>query len=349
MIRVEVNGTGYNLYKQVDISGSLDDFSKEAQLIVSEAVDLNSVIKINDKVSIYLDDIKLITGYAEKVNDSESDTSHDLNFKLRTLAADIIDSSCPDDLKNVDGVTVYKDLVSKAVTGLGLNITITDNIVATFNDEVKAAETGKNCFEFLQEYARKVQVFLNTDGDGNIIIRRPGGVLKTHLVEGINILESSINLDYSQRFGTYKVYSNANVTEQKKTTNFNVVGEATDSLVRDTRLFEKISDKPMNADECAFAAIEEANIRRIRSFQYTAKVAGFSANGELWEEGKIVNVTDTKKGVKGIFVIKDVRYNFSEAGEYTTLTMTEPDAYTLEADLSTYNANTVVLADVYQE
>lgn len=347
MIRVEVNNQGYDRFKQIDISRSIDDFSSQCRFVITEQADMSSIIKINDKVSVYLDGIKVITGYAEKITDSESNSSHDINIELRSLCADIIDSTAPDTIKNVKGVVSYKDLVQKAVDGLGLQLSITDEVGAKFNDEAKSASVGQNCFEFLQEYARKVQVFLNSDGDGNIIIRRPGGVLKTFLVEGVNIEDSTINLDYTNRYGKYKVYSNSNVTAKGNTDNFNVVGEATDSNIRATRVFEKIASKPMSSEECGYAAIEEANIRRIRAFQYSVKVAGFSANGELWEEGKIANVTDLAKGVKGVFVIKDVTYNYSEGGEYTTMTLTEPDAYTLNADLSAILKPTVELASVY--
>jgi len=347
--KVEVNGNSYTEFKQIDISDSLDDFARTARLIITEPANNSSIIKINDKVSIYLDDIKVITGYVEKISDSESDNSHDINIELRSLTADLIDSCCPDDLKFLEGVATYKDLVQKAIDALGLDITITDEVNISFSDEIKSAELGQTCFDFLNEYARKAQVFLNSDGDGNVLIRRPGGNLTTWLVEGNNILESRIELDYSQRFNSYTVYSNSNVTAEGNTDNLNVSGNAVDSIINSTRIFEKRAEKPMTADECANAAIEEANIRRIRGFKYSCKVSGFSGNDELWEIGKLVNIRDDKKGVNGAYVIKDINYTVTSGGDYTSMTMTLPDAYKLTAELPGSDAAAIDQATVYNE
>lgn len=341
MIRVEVNGEGFTRFKQIDITDSLDDFSVSAGLIVTEPYNNEEFLKVGDKISILLDGIKIITGYAEKLTDAESNGSHDISYSVRSLVADIIDSSAPDALKFLEGVSTFKDLVQKAIDGLGLEIDVIDNVNVGFSGEIKAAAVGQNCLAFLQEYARKAQVFLNTDGLGNVFIRQPGGDLKTHIVTGVNILDSSINLDDSKRFNKYIVYSNSNVSAEGNTDNLNVSGEAIDSSIRSTRLFEKIAEKPMTAKECANAAIEEANIRRIRAFQYSVKVAGFSANDELWQPGKLGNINDYKKGVKGKYVIKSCAYNYSDGGEFTTMTCTLPDAYKLEAELSVSDSKTI--------
>lgn len=349
MTIVEVNGQQFTRVKQVDVSNSLDDFSGTARIIVTEPTDDDSVIKIGDKASIIFDNIKVITGYVESISDSETNDSHDVDINIRSAVSDLIDSTIPDNLKFVEGVSTFKDLVQKAIDGLGLKISIVDNVNITFTDDIKSGEVGQKCFDFLQEYARKAQVFLNTDGLGNVYIRRPGGDLTTHLVEGVNILESSISLDYSERYNKYVVYSNSNVTAEGNTDNLNVKGEATDSSIRTTRVFEKIAEKPMSADECANAAIEEANIRRIRSFNYTCKVAGFSGNGELWQEGKLANTYNPKKGVVGKYVIRSINYNMSDAGEFTTMNLTEPDAYKLQAELSASDKQTITEATPYVE
>ena len=98
----------------------------------------------------------------------------------------------------------------------------------------------------------------------------------------------------------------------------------------------------MTSAECKKAAEEEANIRKIRGFQYSCEVSGFSANGELWEDGLLVGVKDLKKGVQGDFLIKDIHYSYSGQGERTTLVLTYPDAYGALAKNNTY---TVVKGD----
>lgn len=339
-VRVEVNNQPYVLFKQLDIRTSLDTFCKEARIITTESTNDDSFLKINDLVKIYIDNILKVTGYAEVITDAETNESHDLSYSIRDSVADIIDSSVPDNVKSLKNVTSFKQLCQLAISGLGLNIQVIDEIGGVFGDIIKAAEIGKNCNEFLQEYARKLQVFLNSDGSGNILIRRPSGLLTTKLLSvkggfNNNILDSSVTIDYRKRFYKYVVRSGDNV------------GIAFDNNVRTSRYFEKVAESTMTADECANAAKEEANIRRIRSFAYNCKIAGYSANGELFEDGKLVEVMDPSKGVVGQYVIKDCNYVWSDGGELTTMNLTDPDAYTVEANLSPAAARTTTTGTPY--
>jgi len=352
MVSVNVNGSSYTDFKQVDYSRSIDELCGQVRLIITEPANNDSIIKINDKIELYFDDILTFTGYAEKIKDMESNDSHDIGIDCRDLTCDLIDSTCPDDVKTVTDNTTYSNLVSSCIDGLGLGISVIDNVNATIEGDIKAAEIGEKCFEFLNRYARQAQIFLNTDSSGNVIIRQPGGTLITYLLsdEGNinnNILDSEINLDYTNRYNTYIVRSNNNLASDLNTDNLNVAGSAKDTAIRETRIYEKIADVHMTEDECINAAIEEANIRRIRSFNYSCKVAGFSANGELWDIAKLVNVYDVKKGVVGLFVINSISCNYSANGEFTTLNLTLPDAYKLQAELTAAESQTVEQASTY--
>jgi prophage tail gpP-like protein len=351
-VEIRVNGKTYNLFKQVDLTTSLDNFSGEARLITTEAVNDISIIKPGDLVEIYLDGIQKLTGYAEKVSDSESNASHHISYRARDKVLDIIDSSVPDNAKTLKGITTLKQLCYLVISGLGMDISVIDRVGGSFTDDLKAGDIGQGAGDFLQEYARKVQSFLNTDGKGNVLIRRPEGQLQTMLLQlkdGLNnnILDSNIDIDVSKRFYKYVVRSNSNLSAKKKTDNLSNVGVAFDNDIRKTRVFEKVAESPMTAEECKNAAAEEANIRRIRSFNYRCKVVGYSANGELWEDGKFVTVKDDKKGMDGVFVIKDCAYSYSNAGEFTIMNLTLSDAYTAEAELSPVAQRTSKNATTY--
>jgi prophage tail gpP-like protein len=351
-IEVRVNGKTYDLFKQVDISTSLDNFSNEARIITSEPVNDSSFITINDLIEIYLDGIQKITGYAEKITDGESNTTHDISYTVRDAVMDIIDSTVPDNVKSLKNVKTFKQLCELVVVGLGLKIKIVDDVGANLVGEIKAASVGQNANDFLQGYARSAQVFLNTDGAGNILIRRPSGTLQTILLAQVggnnnNIIDSNINIDYSKRFNKYIVRSNPSVAASKKTDDLNQTGVAIDSIIRSTRRFEKIAETPMTAEQCKQAAAEMANTARLRSFNYTCKVVGYSANGELWEDGRFVKVQDDKKGMKGTFVIRSCSYSNSGAGEFTTLNLTYNDAYTNEPELTPVNERISKNASTY--
>jgi prophage tail gpP-like protein len=352
-VSVRVNGATYNLFKQVDITTSLDEMLRECRIIVTEQVNNSSFINEGDLIEVFLDGVKAFTGYTDSVSENESNDSHDISYRARSKAMDIVDSSVPDKVKFVKKVQKYEDLWSLCINGLGIvDISVDDQIGATFTADDKGAEVGETCGEFLQKYARKVQVFPVSTGSGNIVMRKPEGKLKTKLLNIVdgknnNILGSTYNNDISERYNKYIVRSNGNLTSaiannKKVKKNVNAKGEYTDNDIRESRVFEKIAESPMTVSECEKAAKEEANIRKIRGFSYTCEVAGFSGNGELWEDGLLVSVKDEKKGVVGDYLIKDVHYSYSGEGEKTALNLTYPDAYGALAADNTY---TVVRGD----
>lgn len=346
MIKVRVNGKTYTAFTQLDITRSMDELSGEARIMVTEQPDAQSFIVVQDLIDIYLDGIQVTSGYAEKISDSESSDSHSISFRIRDKVADLIDNSVPSDLKSkaIEKIKKYSELCQLVIDGLGLNndVKVIDNIGATINSkDIKAAEIGATAYNYLKEYARKVQVFLNTDGKGNLLLRNKYTKLKTILanVPGFdrnNIESSNIDLDYSNRYHTYVIRSNDSLASKgKKSRNLNNYGTAIDSEIRSTRYFEKVAESPMTEEECKRAASEEANIRRIRSFNYSCVVAGFSANSELWSPGNLVTIKDIKKGVVGEFLIRKVSWSFSAAGDITKMDITYPDAYQAVAIPST--------------
>ncbi len=347
---VRVNGNTFNLFTQWDVSDSLDDFSRGCRFTTTEPVNGDSFVKIGDLVEVYADTVKIVTGYVEKISEAETNNSHTVSYNLRSKTADIIDSSVPDNVKSIRNVSTFRNLCNQVISGLGLDIQVVDNVGARFNDKLKAGEIGQSAADFLQEYARKVQVFLNSDGDGNILLRQPAGTLQTILLEGrpnANIIEAKVDLDYSKRYNKYIVRSTGTLAGRRRNAPLTAVGRAFDNEIRSTRTFEKIAESPMSSAECQKAAAEEANIRRTRSFRYTAKIAGYSANGELWEVGKFVKVVDETRGVQGTYVIKDIQYAYSEAGEFTTMVLTYSDAYTATDNPTELTTRTSTNAEPY--
>ena len=343
MVKVEINGKTFDLFKQVDVSISLDNFAREGQIIVTEPPDDTYSLKLNDEIKIYFDEILVLTGYLEDMSDSEDNSNHDITYNLRDKVCDLIDSSIPEKLYTVKGVKKLKELIERAISGLGLDIKVIDDRNVDLDNSDKAGEIGQLCGTFLMEYARANQSILNSDADGNVWIRKTGtdaNKLKTYLIEEVNgkynnILSSALSVSNKDRYHKYIVRSNQNTNTKAKDGKWSyssVKGEITDDEVRKSRIFEKISEKPMTADQCKEAAKEEANLRRIRGFNYSCSVVGFSANNELWFPGFITKLVDQKKGLSGDFLIKDVQFTYSGEGEMTSMTLTYPDAYKVKVE-----------------
>lgn len=355
MVEVRVNGNTYTLFKQINLSRSEDDFVGELRIVVTEAQNDISTLKTNDLVELFLDEKQVLTGYIEIANDNENKSTHDVSFRARDRVCDLIDSSVPDNVKAIKNVGKFSDLVQLCIDGLGLTdqIKVIDNVGATFNGEMKACSPGQSVGEFLNENARIVQVFLNTDGEGNVLISVPSGMLKTALKNmskepNNNIKNVSYSEDLTKRYYKYIVRSGESISGGKAGgAKLETKGEAFDDAIRKSRVLEIISSKPMTSAQCEQSAKEEANIRRARSFKYDCEVVGFSANEELWVPGPQVNVFDDRRGVMGKFKINSVVWTFSGSGEKTNLSITWPDKLTVEPNPTAQTEKTTSAGTTY--
>jgi prophage tail gpP-like protein len=351
-VTVKVNGQTFDLFKQVDVERDLDAFSGSCQIVITEQVNDLSFLQIGNEIEIFLDDNQVFDGYVESGDEFVSDGEHSINYQARDKVCDIVDSTIPDNVKYIENVSTFKSLVEKVITGLNIqNMKVTDNTNANFNDVVfKTGEIGAKCGEWLEEYARYLYVFLNNDGKGNVLIRQPEDKLQTLLVtkdgfEENNIISSSLNVDFKDRYHTYIYNSSGNMATANSDDMDDFIGQtssATDTEIRSSRVLEIVPDKIMAMRDMTYAAKEEANIRRARSFKYSCRVIGFSANNELWADGMLVDVKDYVKNVIGTFLIKNVKYSFSEAGEITDMQLTYPDAYKGVVNLSKANVKSSI-------
>ena len=347
---VRVNGQSFDYFKQLDISRSLDHFAGECRIMVTEQINDQSFLLINDQVDILLDGFQRIHGYAEKTSDSESSDSHDVSFTIREMS-DLIDSTIPDNLKTITGVSAFSSLINIALKGLELTgIKVIDQNYFRMPETLKAGEVGQKTLDYLLDYARMVGAILSTDGKGNIIIYKLGTLNPTMLINqrngtNNNILDSSLDIDYSSRYYHYLFRSQGGIDQQWNDGNNYTVhsykGEAFDEEIRTTRRLELKSETPMNSDQLAVRASQESNLRRARSVTYTVRVNGFSANSTPWEIGQLVKVNDEKKKIKGVFLIKEISMSSSSGGEITELKLTYPDAYGVNAVLNDDNTVTV--------
>lgn len=337
---LRVDGQTYNLFKSVDGVSSIDTIAREVRITLSQQQNNQSVLGAQSFIEVYRDNVKDFTGYIDDISDSEDRSSHDIEFRARSMIADLLDSSVPENARNLEGVSNYAELVQLCVDGLGFGNTIKviDEVGAKFADpeKIKAAETGDSCESFLTENARIVNVFLGDNGDGNIFIRKPSGKLKTIIqnvpgADNNNVKSSNVKIDYTQRFYKYTVHSNSSLaSDDADVDSLNNEGSAFDNEIRKTRVLDITAKEPMTSEECKRAAEEEANIRRARSFSYSAEIAGFSANGELWEAGPNVKVIDTVKGISGIFLLNSVKWGFGDGGENVSCEISLPDKTTAQ-------------------
>jgi len=354
---LEVNGISFEGFLSVSVSRSIETISGTFNFVAT--VDSNNSFPFNvgDPVTVKLDQTPVINGYIEKIDVQYGAQAHTITVSGRDKTADIIDSSIDENL-TFEGTITLQQIITNVLGSLGItDISVIDESggIDPFTDkEREAGGIGLPAFEFIEKYARKRQVFLTTDGDGNIVITRASGnAISTELLNELrgasnNILSANCSFDFSQRFNKYIAKSQLNPsivgndgTTTDSTALVNQKGEATpDSEIRSTRQLVFNAETSTPSQTAADRATWEANIRRARSVIYQTTVFGFvaQADGLVWQPNYLVKINDQFADVNAQMLIKSVTYNKSLQGTTTTIDFVVKDAYTLQAEQNAVEA-----------
>ena len=354
IFEVRVNGRVYAFWEEATYTRSLDDLCGTFSFTTSDKHPPDTYpVNKGDALQVFINRTALLTGFVDTINIRGSEAGTFVNVSGRDKTQDIVDSSVPPDAKNIEGPISFVSLCETVISGLGANIQVIDQTggVPDFTaTDLQAGATAENAFYFLESFARKRQIYLNTNGNGDLVLFRPGRVTSSTVLRNeiggernnVKAWESQ-NTD-TARFNQYVVRSQDNIGFDEAMEYFGEgnsrSGTATDSAIRSSRYFEIIAEESMNDSDSSNRAAEESNLRRTRSFSYLAAIAEIvQDNGELWDVGITVPVVDQKCDVNGQFLIRTLRMSQNvEGGTETILTVSEPDAYNLNAQLSARDA-----------
>ncbi len=220
MITIEVNGNDYTGFTSASALRTLDTISGEFEFIITRDEALNIPFKTGDECVVRVDGVKINTGFIERIGPSYDDKTDDISVSGRDLTQDVIDSSL-DVTKNYQSDVSFVNLIKSVLSDADIPNINVFNSVPKLRDlkqgDISASEVGETIFSFLESIARKLQVFLITDGLGNIIISRNNGQIVNGLITNdpnnpqSNILAGNFNKDISKRFNKYIVKSEANL------------------------------------------------------------------------------------------------------------------------------------------
>jgi prophage tail gpP-like protein len=273
-------------------------------------------MKMGDPVEVFADDQKVLTGFIEKISASYDSSSHNITMSGRGKLCDFVDSTISTESlefqENVSIVEIAKLLLSD----IGIDVEVINEAgnIDNFNSfDIESIEIGESGFEFLEKLARKRQILITSDEDGNLVFIRASSTLLNAILknkigeEGNNIYSSSIDIDHTNIFNSYIAMSQLNPSNQASNTGHNELASqisiaAVNNQVRSTRKLTFNSEENSDSFTANDRAIWEANIRRSRSISYEAIVQGQSQNSVLWEPNFLVDIDDDFAGISGIKV-----------------------------------------------
>lgn len=347
-IILTVNGKQYDNFINATVEKRMDalcdTFTFQLSIPEGEVLPFTG----GEACQVFVNNQLALTGNIEIVGVDYNADNHLITISGRDKTGDLLDSTLDiiSDLKASSNLTLQA-IIEKVISSLGLDITVsTQATIEPFNkaEDVVSPEPGQNAFEFIERYARKRQVLLRSDADGNVVITSPTNTVVNSPLRNIfnfngnNIKRGSVSYDSTGRYRFYKFGSSANPSA------FNFAGEVTvaqavdqkgfttDKEVKRARTLILTAEVPMSNEQCAKRAQWEANVRKAKSRVFSATVQGFNnLTGVLWDFNTLVSVVDNFTNIDATMLINTVNFTYSlTEGSLTTLGLLNRKAYTLE-------------------
>lgn len=348
-----LDGVEYTGFTKAIVTRNIEDVASTFKFTATSSEDKLIPIREGDKVIIVADEKhKILTGYIDEYNINYNDKKHETTINGRSLTLDIVDSTvkATDTFENVGFVTLCKENVSE----FGIKVINQAPLFRDFED-IDSPETGQKIFGFLESFARKRQVLLTDNEDGDLVITRasseisPNGLINKINGKNNNIKSGSRKIDLSQLFNEYIGVSQLDPINFKELSDdFGVpidtkkflpkflveeVGIAFDDQIRSPRRLEFFTEETTDSFTLQDRAKWELSIRRARAFEYKCVVQGHTMNDIVWKPNILHQIDDDFARVFGQFLLKRLTYNYSlDEGSTTELVFTNKNAYTLQAE-----------------
>lgn len=346
MIILVVDGKAYEQFTEASVSFSMDSFARQFRFLATGSGGNPLPFKGGESCSIYIDDVssknRVLEGFIDIIDISYDARSHSIEISGRGRAADIADSTI--DVLELNSEISLEDVISAVISQFGSNVNVVNLVsdLELFNSsEDQLGATGKNGFEFIEELARKRQVILNENGDGDIEITRAQTNKYSQKLQNLiysdanNIKDATITYDLTGIYKTYIARSSQNTTALSNSGSLDLAqvvdqsGRSISESSRDGRQFAFISEKASSNDQLVDRVNWESNIRRARSRVYNVTFVGHKTNfDENWVINKLISVNDEFAGISEDMLINSVTLSETLQGEIVKLGLIDKDAYT---------------------
>ena len=326
-VQLIVNGRAYSSWKSVNVTRSIETLSGSFSLTVSDAAG-DVRVREEDECKVVVDGQTLVSGFVESRSIRLEANSRDVTFsgydKAQVLVACSVD---------VGRWTWYNTGLLEFARALaqpfGVGVQLARDLKLDTPSSKSVVNPGESAFEAIQREAAKAGVLVVSDGNGNILFTRSGTTRASDaIVEGGNILTSSVDYDGAERYSKYVVLA-TRPGDDADSSRFRA--EATDQGVRrQDRVLVIRPSSAMSARAARAHADWQARTRAAQAETVTVTVQGWwqEAKSELWAPNLIARVQAPAMGVNGDLLVSEVNYSLDDGGgEVTRLRLVRPDAF----------------------
>jgi len=304
-------------------------------------------IILNASIKIYVDKQIIFNGYLEKINVQQKMSGRLMNISGRSITADLIDTTVNRDvMTRITNNVTLKQICQIVLKNLNMNIDVieTEDTSSQFTkNDYLTPQVGQSVFDFLNQYAKKKQIYLSVRGDGTIKLIRSTDQQDTNtqllLVDdgqNNNILESDTTYDSSKLYYKYICHAQNNLayaytSQEDNTGNTGIQGQSIDNAIRTSRISNFISDTNLNSNEATDRAKWQDNFNASQFFIYNCKLAHITYDNEnIWDINQIVQVIDDYADVDSKLLISEVAFSQNvSSGVTADLKMVIKDSYSL--------------------
>ena len=343
MIFLEVDGKRYENFESASVSFSMDAFARDFRFTASATGGNPLPFKGGEACKVFVDDDQVLNGFIDIVDGNYDGRSHNIEILGRGRAADVADSTI-DNLELSPEISL-KVAVEEMIKGFGSDVKVNDLVgdLELFNiaEDKIGASPGDGGFDFIETLARKRQVLLNENGEGDIDITRGRTEKYQQKLQNLiysdsnNIKRSGFSYDLTGIYKNYIVRSQQNTTSINFSGDSNLndvvsqLGTSTDDSVRTGRQLAFVAEKASSNAQLNDRAIWESNIRRARSRLYNVTFVGHKTkHDEQWIVNKLISVNDEFAGIKEDMLINSLIFIQSSEGNLTEIGLIDKNAYT---------------------
>jgi prophage tail gpP-like protein len=344
-VNIIVNGKEYTDFIDVSINKSIETLAGTFSFTTTSTSNINFPLKLNSECQIIVQGEQVINGYIEDLTIDYDSASHNIKVMGRDRTADLVDSTVGGSDTSqftppTNGITLKQFTENILVKFNRSSIEVIDNQGTKPFKDVMSIDYGAKVFDFLEKYAKKRQVLLTTNGDGNIVFTRaPLNKFVTPLLlsrdEPSTILKARIKYNNTKRFNKYICTTQDNPSSLADAISLPSViagsdeegGQAIDDQIRNSRIYHFEAEFSSDQNPLKERAIWEANFRKSQSEQRTYTVQGHIAkeDEQIWKPGYTVLVVDEYADLNSYLLVSSVNYRFSLEGGSTTILKLLPE------------------------
>ena len=349
-ITFKINGKEYTNYISATVKIRLDAMCNSFSITASNTKGQTFPFSRGDACEVYVDGTKKLTGRIEAFDGSYDSDNYTLAVHGRDKTADLLDSRL--NISQITGSSSLKGICETIIAHLGadIEVVVEDGLsIDDFNlaEDIFAPSVGKSAYDFLENLAKKRNVLLSSNADGNLLLTKNSPFTSSGKLQSIindtanqnNVVDASFSYDDTERFNVCICASQLNpvaLNNAGETDLASVVGQsgrALDDAIAEGRQYVFEADTASSSGQLEPRAEWELNMRRARGTRYNVTVEGHSvsdSNSELWETNSLVQVRDDLAGISASLLVDQVTFiTILSEGNITKISLTDKEAYSL--------------------